>query len=111
MKVTVDRIAEGVATYIDRELVPKVPGIRKWVLGMSGAYAIKMVQDKVAENKNLLTSIGIMSEDGMVDIDTLAANMKRSAQENGAVTEHFPMLGDITFDSGDVEKLYTYIIS
>ena len=111
MKVTVNQISEGIATYIDRELVPKVPGIRKWVLGMSGAYVLKVAQDMIEENRKLLVSAGIMSEDGMIDIDTLASQLKRSAATNGPVTEHFPILGDITFDSSDVDKLHTYIVS
>lgn len=111
MKVTVGQVAQGVATYIDRELVPKVPGIRKWVLGISGAYAGKMIEEKVDEYRDLLISIGVMEEDGMIDIDTLASHLKKSAAVNGPVTEHFPMLGDITFDSGDVDKLHTYIVS
>lgn len=111
MRVTVDKIAEGLATYIDRELVPKVPGIRKWILGMSGAYATKIAENMMKENQKILVSAGIMAEDGMVDIDTFVSHLKRSADMNGPVTEHFPLFGDVTFDSSDVDKLYSYIIN
>lgn len=111
MKVTVDQISEGVATYVDRELVPKAPGIRKWMLGLSGAYLGKMVADKAREHKDLLVGMGLMTEDGLVDIDQLASHMKRTASMSGPVTEHFPVIGDITFDSSDIDKLHTYIVS
>ena len=52
-----------------------------------------------------------MSEDGMIDIDTLITQLKISATANGPVTEHIPILGDITFDSTDIDKLHTYIVS
>lgn len=111
MKVTVQQISEGIGRYIDNELMPKVPGIRKWMLGVAGIYAGKMVGDKIMENKALLTSAGIMSEDNMVEIDRFMPYMKKMADQSGPVTEHISVLGDITFDATDVEKLYTYIVS
>ena len=110
MKVTVNQVSEGLASYIDHELVPKVPGIRKWVLGVAGAYAGSMVVEKIKEHKDLLTSLGIMTEDGMVDIDKVMPYMKTMANQSGPVSEHFPMIGDVRFDASDVDKLYSYII-
>lgn len=110
MKVTVNQISEGVGRYIDGELMPKVSGIRKWFLGVAGVYAGKMVEDKIAEHRDVLINAGIMSEDGMVDIDRFMPQLKAMAAESGPVTEHVSMLGDITFDSSDVEKLYSYIV-
>ena len=110
MKVTVNQISEGLAKYIDNELVPKVPGVRKWALGLAGAYAGKAIQDKISENSKLLSSLGIMSEDGMVDVDMVLPYIKSMATQSGPVSEHVPMIGDIRFDSSDVDKLYSYIV-
>ena len=109
MKVTVNQISEGLGRYIDSELMPKVPGIRKWMLGVAAVYAGQMVNAKIAENAKLLKSVGIMTEDGMIDLDKFMPYMKSLAAESGPVTEHISMLGDITFDSSDVEKLYQHI--
>ena len=59
MKVTVNQISEGVGRYIDGELMPKVSGIRKWFLGVAGVYAGKMVEDKIAEHRDVLINAGI----------------------------------------------------
>ena len=109
MKVTADQMAEGLARYIDGELVPKAPGLRKWMLGMAGGYAGKMVLDKVNQNRALLESIGIMTPDGTIDMDRLYTQMRAVADNSGPVTEHIPMMGDITFSSDDIDKLYHYI--
>ena len=109
MKVTVDQISEGVARYVDMELVPKVPGLRKWVLGAFGGYAVKMVKDKAMESREMLESAGLMDADGLVDLDALYSSLRKTAGASGPVTEHLPMLGDVTFDSSDIDKLYTYI--
>ncbi len=110
MKVTVAQISEGLARYIDNELVPKVPGVRKWLLGAAGAYVGKAMADKVEENRKTLESVGIMSEDGMIDIDQLIPRLKATAASSGPVTEHIAMLGDITFDSSDIDRLHSYIV-
>lgn len=110
MKVTVSQISEGLARYIDNELVPKVPGIRKWFLGVAGAYAGKIVEEKIGENKEVLVGVGIMDEDGMVDLDRFMPHLKAIAKESGPVTEHIAMLGDLTFNASDVELLYSYIV-
>lgn len=109
MKVTMQQISEGVARYIDSELVPKVPGIRKWMLGVAGAFAGKIVENAMRDYSSLLSGAGIIGEDGMVDLDKFMPSFKSQANKSGPVTEHLPMLGDITFDSSDVDKLYSYI--
>lgn len=111
MKVTINQISEGLARYIDQELVPKVPGIRKWMLGLAGGYAGQMLQGKAAENKVFLESLGVMDADGMIDIDALHTRLKAAADSSGTVTEHIPMIGDVTFDSSDIDRLKSYIVS
>lgn len=110
MKVTVQQISEGIGRYIDNELMPKVAGIRKWMLGVAGIYAGQMASDKIVGSSDLLKSVGIMSEDGMIDLDKFMPYVKSMASQSGPVTEHISMLGDITFDASDVDKLYQYIL-
>ena len=111
MKVTASQISEGIARYVDRELVPKVPGIRKWILGASGAYIGNIVSAWISRYSDILSKTGVMSEDGMIDLDSLVSSLRKTASENGQVTEHMPIIGDVTFDSSDIEKLYSYIVS
>ena len=111
MKVTAEQVAKGLASYVDRELVPQVPGLRKWGLGFMGGHASVIVQNMAEKHRDMLKMLGIMDEDGMIDIDMLASEMKRKAAELGPVTEHLPIFGDVTFNSSDVDKLHTYIIN
>ena len=111
MRVTVQKAAEGLATYFDRELVPKTPGLRKWGLGLLGARAGKMVQYLADKHSDMLMAIGIMNDDKTIEADELMAELKRIASSTGPVTESIPVFGSWTFDAGDIDKLYTYIIS
>ena len=110
MKVTMQQVSDGVARYIDRDLVPKAQGFGKWVIGLSGAYSTAIVQTMMSEHKGLLSSLGIMSEDGMIEIDDLASNLKSVASSVGPVTHHIPIVGDVTFDVSDIERLHSYIV-
>ena len=109
MRVTPAQISDGIARYVDSELVPKMPGVRKWILGISGAYLGAMAEQKIRENEQMLRSIGIMSDDGMIDIDSLRTRLMSTASSTGPVTEHMPLFGDVTFNSSDVEKLFSFI--
>lgn len=110
MNATVDQIAKGIADYIDRELVPKVPGLRKWGLGFMGGRSAYLVQHYLNDHREQLVMMGIMSEDGMVDVDTIASEFSRIASVQGPVTEHIPIFGDVTFSSSDIDKLHAYIV-
>ena len=57
------------------------------------------------DNKDMLVKAGYMTEDGMVDIDTIASKAKEVARTTGSVTENLPMLGDVTFTIDDIEAL------
>lgn len=111
MTVTVRQLSDGIAAYIDREMIPRISGLRKWGLGLAGGYAASIVESWIGQNRKMLSDIGIMTEDGMVNIDDLASRMKKTAAEYGPVTEHLPLIGDATFDASDIDKLHTYIIS
>ena len=111
MKVTAEQVAQGLAAYIDRELLPQIPGLRKWGLGFLAARSVQLVQHYMTQYKDVLSLIGVMGDDGMIDIDTVAAEMKRIAATQGPVTEHLPIFGDVTFTVSDIDKLHTYIVN
>lgn len=109
MRVTASQISAGIAKYVDSELVPKMPGIRKWFLGISGAYVGYMAEQKIMEHEKTLKLLSIMGEDNMIDIDALRSRLISVASTTGPVTEELPVFGKVTFDVPDIEKLYSLI--
>ena len=72
MVVNVGQIERGIATYIDKEIMPKLPenSVERVVLGFASARIIKRYSGKLIALKDTETDklIGIFDKDGNVDI-------------------------------------------
>ena len=50
-----------------------------------------------------------MDESHLICIDTVYKKFKETAEEYGDVIQKLPLLGEVTFTSKDVDKLYRLI--
>ena len=71
--VTIDKVKSGAAQWIDRELLPKMSGLSRWVLGaVSTGVVLKL--DKLGENMRsdpVVSAMGIIDDNNMVDVEML----------------------------------------
>jgi len=102
--ITKEQIKEGFAKYLDSEIIGKTPGLRKWMLAVSVAPLLTKLDE--ALDAPAIKELGYRTDDGMFDIDKAKADFLKASQEKGSVTEHLPMMGDITFSSADIERLW-----
>jgi hypothetical protein len=110
MKVTIEQMKEGLARYIDAEFTSRLQGFSKWVVPIASTAIINKKADSLlSENKEILMSLGYMTPDGMIDIDKISNDLIAVANSTGPVTEHFPILGDVTFSASDIESLKRHI--
>lgn len=103
--VTVQQIRQGLLEYIDSEIVNKIGGLQKWGV----AFASVALVDSYINQIGILKQIGMMTEDNMVDIDAVYSRALDIARDKGNVTQHFPIVGDVTFSEKDIVKLYGLI--
>lgn len=61
-------------------------------------------------NNGFIRTFGIVDEDGNVDIERLASDMKREIQRKEKLTVSIPLFGTITFHPEDVDSLYNMIM-
>ncbi|MCQ2242122.1 hypothetical protein [Treponema sp.] len=105
---TIVSVIAGMKEFFDEELVMKLSGLGKWIVGAG----ISMYMDNAVNTFNelkenpLIKGLGIIHEDDTIDIDTLYAKMKEQAQIHGAVTFNMPMIGAMTFRPEDLDHLY-----
>lgn len=113
MKVTIDQIKQGIGRYIDAEFTSKLQGFRKWIIPLSAMAVVNSRIDAMLtqENYPILIDSGYISEDGLVDIDRLFADLTEVARAQGTVTENIPMIGDVTFSEADIASLRRHITS
>lgn len=105
--VTKEKFKAGLVAYIEKEFIAKVGGLRKWAV-------VLVANEMIVNLDSLLSKLpdnSYMKEDGMIDIDRLYKDMYKVAEKTGSVTEHFPMIGDVSFSKSDIDELYRCIIS
>lgn len=110
--VTLSQVQSGVAQYIDDEILSKVSDWRKWVLGAGAGVALSKSSEIFASLKAnpIIQAMGVIDANDMVDIDRLHEQFANQARKQ-AVTFNVPLLGAVTLNANDVEKIYQYIVT
>lgn len=110
--VSIDKIEQGVANYLDNELMPKLQsnGWEKVVVGAAASLAIHKLGAIIAGYKEhkMVKMLGIMDDNGNVDVEALVTELKRNVPKTGFDVS-VPIIGIMTFHKDDVDKLYEYI--
>lgn len=108
--INLNQLQNGIVKYIDNEIVPHINGWQKWVFGAVVSTAMLKttnVFNALKENP-LIKMLEVIDENDNIDIDTIYREFLKQAQK-GAITFDVPMLGALTLNSTDVEKMYRYI--
>ena len=109
--VTLAQVRGGIERYLEAEMLTKITGWQKWVAGAAASMAL----DKSTAIFNRLKSIpviqamDVIDEQDGIDIDRIHAEFAKQAQR-GAITFDVPMLGAVTLNAVDVDKIYQYIM-
>lgn len=109
--VTMKQVQAGICKYVDAELLPHLTGGKKIALGIYAGLAAENMEKIISQYREspAVKMLNIFDDAGNVDIDRLynqAAKMFPSGEKQML---HIPMIGDLTVDRSDVEKLYNYI--
>lgn len=108
----IDAIKQGLASYLDTELMPLIPTSekgKKFATGVILSLAIKKFDNLAAAlgQKYMLTDIGIVTSEG-IDLETLKDVVTTNIPSEG-LTLNIAMLGDMTIRKEDINKLYNTI--
>lgn len=104
------QVINGIAKYVDLEIVNNINGWQKWVVGSAVGMALTNsaeVFNSIKQNE-FVKVLGVIDHDNRVDVDKLYAELKKQAQKT-SVTFAVPLIGTITLTERDVDMLYNYI--
>ena len=105
-----NKVINGIAKYIDYEIVEKISGWKKWVVGSGMGLALSNTTEVFNQLKNneFVKMLGVIDKEDKVDVDKIYKEMKKQAKKS-SVTFDVPMLGPITLNEQDVDKIYDFI--
>lgn len=109
--VTLAQVQIGVEKYLETEILSKIPDWRKWVLGAGASRMLSRsteIFNKLKANP-AIAAMGLIDEQDQIDIDAIYREFSKQAQR-GAITFDVPLMGALTLNAADVDKLYSYIV-
>ena len=106
------KVINGISRYVDEEIINKIVGWRKWVVGSGAGLMLSnaaAVFNKL-KNNEFVKMLDVIDNEDRVNIEKIYVELKKQAQKS-AITFDFPALGPITLNENDVERLYELIKS
>lgn len=109
--VTMQQVKNGLVKYIDADVLPHLTGVKRIGLGVYTALAADNLVSVLGQYKDhpAVAVLQIIDKDGNVDIDKLYQAMSPQFANGEKQTISIPLIGDMTVDRSDLEKLYRYI--
>lgn len=103
-------VMDGLAEFIDHELIPKMSGLNRWVFGTGAGIALSKAEKIFHKLKEveLLHTLELIEEE-KINVTCIYHELIEQASK-GPIHIEIPMLGTITLDKSDVEALYRHII-
>lgn len=104
------QVINGLAKYIDEEIISKIDGWQKWIIGAGLGMSLDKGVNIFNELKTnpVVKALGVIDKNDMIDVETLYHNIKKQAHNN-PITFSVPMIGAMTLNELDVDKIYEAI--
>ena len=100
-----NKVINGIATFIDEEILTSINGWQKWVLGSGIGIALSDAEElfNSLKNNELIKMLKIVDGD-KVNVDKIYKKLKKQAKKS-SITFNIPMIGTLTLKEEDVDKL------
>lgn len=111
MRYEFNRVIDGMSRYIDSEIYSRMNDLQEFAARVLVGRFISN-EDAVKEsliNNGFIRTFGIIDADGMVDVITLAKDIKREIARKGKISFSIPMFGTMSFVPEDADTVFRYI--
>ena len=105
-----NQVISGIAKYVDTEIVNKIVGWKKWVVGSGLGIMLSSMTNVFNQIKTneFVKMMGIIDENDNIDVEKIYVEMKNQAAK-GPITFDIPMLGPVTLSEQDLDTMYRLI--
>lgn len=111
MAVPFNRVLNGASAFIEKNIMP---GMNDWQ-----EIAARIALGRVFDNRDALKAylvnngyirtFAMIDDEGNVDIDRLASDLKREIEKKGKIEVNLKIFGKMKFDASDVDTLHRMI--
>ena len=104
---TTEQIKAGIGNYIQTRLMPRLDGKRQFLLGTVYGLGMNKADALIAQaaQSQMARTLGIVRENGEIDVDALHSAACAQMQAQGKLTMEIPFMGTFTFDENDLREL------
>lgn len=111
MKVSFETVLNGIAKFIDKNVYA---GMNDWQELIARIFVGRIFDARenlksAFVNSGFIRTFGIIDENGDIDVESLAKDIKREIQRKERISVSIPMFGQMTFVPQDVDDLYNMI--
>ena len=100
--VSMNRVQDGIASYIERELCPQMNGWKKAVVATAAGLALRNFPETMRK-----LPLGL-ANDNEVDVEAIYNEARKHM--DGSIPVDIPYIGTINFSPSDLDTLYNYIM-
>lgn len=108
--VNYEKFVNGIVKFIDNEITPQMTGFKKLAFGVGSSIVLKKSGNifNMIKDNQMIHALDILDNQNNIDIDMLKQELEAKMGDEKFPIE-IPMIGTITFDKNDLNKLYSYI--
>jgi hypothetical protein len=108
-------IIPGLSKFLDNAVLSQYPPTSLKRIVAAGALALYLqhntnIVDTIVSNP-MFSGLGVSNDAGMINIEALRDVYKAEIQKAGFLRIPFPIIGNVDFNSDDIDTLYNDIVS
>lgn len=104
---TAEHVTAGILAFAETEIFPALPAW-KMSIAYAGVLMLSKKADALAESitsSKVVSALGLIREDGSVDIEGAASALKASIAKHGKIEVDIPIIGTFRFSEQNVDTL------
>ena len=108
--VTYTQLINGLSRYIDNEIINKLTGNSKLLLGIGSGIALKKGENiyKLLQENSIIKMLDLIDKDGNIDIETIFEELRKQARKQ-SIEIDIPIIGILKLNEEDITKLQTFV--
>lgn len=108
--ISYEKFINGMVKYLDNEIIPQMTGVKKMAFGVGSSIFLKKGENvfNSIKDKEIIHSLELLDNNYNININMLKEEIIEKLN-NENIEIDIPMIGTLTLDKNDIEKIYKYM--